>query len=151
MVASDRGTFRKFQKSIEREWIVQALEETHTATVRKRRLPAEQVVWLVLGMALFRDLAIDAVVRSLDLVLFDRDDKPLAPSSVFEARKRLGSAPLPVHARCTSIGLHPPVRFLQHIRPVDLVVQGIEPELRLRLGLRVQLPLQLFEFGRTVW
>ncbi|MEW5928160.1 MAG: transposase domain-containing protein [Gemmatimonadota bacterium] len=31
------------------------LHATGTATPRKRRLPAEQVIWLGLGMALYRD------------------------------------------------------------------------------------------------
>ena len=44
-----------FAKHLPDEWIEQALLATGTATVRKRRLPAEQVVWLVLGMALFRE------------------------------------------------------------------------------------------------
>jgi len=36
--------------------IEEALLATGTATIRKRRLPAEQVVWLLLGMAVLRDL-----------------------------------------------------------------------------------------------
>jgi len=36
-----------------------------TATVRRRRLPADQVVWLVLGMGLLRDDAIERVVRQV--------------------------------------------------------------------------------------
>ena len=41
-----------FRKHLPREWIEEALRATGTATLRRRRLPAEQVVWLVLGMAL---------------------------------------------------------------------------------------------------
>jgi len=92
--AMDRGTFETFQRSIDPDWIEQALTETKKATTRKRRLPADQVVWLVLGMALFRDLAIDAVVKTLDLALFDRHDRPMSGSSVCEARQRLGREPL---------------------------------------------------------
>ena len=47
--------------------ILQALSATGTATIRRRRLPAEQVVWLVLGMALFRHLNIVQVLDQLDL------------------------------------------------------------------------------------
>jgi hypothetical protein len=39
------------------------------ATVRSRRLPAEQVVWLVIGMALFRNRSIQDIVNKLDLAL----------------------------------------------------------------------------------
>lgn len=41
------------RRNVDREWIEQALQATGTATIRRRRLPAEQVVWLVIGMALF--------------------------------------------------------------------------------------------------
>jgi len=40
-----------------------------TATIRRRKLPAEYVVWLVIGMALLRNRSIREVVRHLDLVL----------------------------------------------------------------------------------
>ena len=49
------------RRNIDPEWVVQALEATGTATVRSRRLPAEQVVWLVIGMALFRNRSIHDV------------------------------------------------------------------------------------------
>ena len=35
-----------FRKHLPREWIEEALRATGTATLRRRRLPAEQVVWL---------------------------------------------------------------------------------------------------------
>jgi hypothetical protein len=41
-----------FRHHIDAAWIEQALAATGTATVR--RLPAEEVVWVVLGMALSR-------------------------------------------------------------------------------------------------
>ena len=37
------------------------------------RLPAEQVVWLVIGMALYRNDPIERVVEKLDLVIPDID------------------------------------------------------------------------------
>lgn len=36
-------------------WIEQALQATGKASIRRRRLPAEHVVWLVIGLALFRN------------------------------------------------------------------------------------------------
>lgn len=90
----DRGTFEHFAKSIDPAWIEQALTTTGTATVRRRRLPAEQVLWLVLGMALFRDLSIEEVVRQLDLALPDRAGREVVPSAIAQARSRMGSAPL---------------------------------------------------------
>src|SRR6266545_3442870 len=80
-----------FRSRIDPEWIQKALEATGTASLRRRRLPAEQVIWLVLGMALFRDRSIVEVVQSLDLAL---PGPSLAPSAVAQARARLGEEPL---------------------------------------------------------
>lgn len=49
--------------------IEEALAATGTATIRKRRLPAERTVWLMLGMSVMRDLPIAAVARQLDIAL----------------------------------------------------------------------------------
>jgi Insertion element 4 transposase N-terminal len=54
---ADEGAFDRLRESINPEWIEGALEATGTATIRRRRLPAEQVIWLVLGMAIYRQLA----------------------------------------------------------------------------------------------
>lgn len=51
------------------EWIEEALACTGTASIRKRRLPAEQVVWLVIALALFCRTSMSEVLESLDLVL----------------------------------------------------------------------------------
>src|SRR5438552_1265507 len=69
-------------------------ERRSTATLRRRRLPAEQVIWLVLGMALYRDRPIDELVDKLDLALPDRRDLMVARSAVAQARARLGSEPM---------------------------------------------------------
>src|SRR3954470_22066594 len=80
---------RRFQHHIDPVWIEEALEATGTATVRRRRLPADQVVWLVLGMGLLRDDAIERVVDSLDLALPGRGGL-VAKSAIAQARQRLG-------------------------------------------------------------
>jgi hypothetical protein len=84
------GGLSKFAASIDPEWIEQALSATGTASARKRKFPAEQVVWLVLGMALLADRSISAVLTHLDLTL----GKSLVPSAVAQARGRLGFKPL---------------------------------------------------------
>lgn len=84
----------KFVASLDPEWIEMALAETGTATIRRRRLPAEQVVWLVIGMCLFRDLSMIELVSTLDLALPGRRGERVAPSSVVQARTKLGSEPL---------------------------------------------------------
>lgn len=81
------------RRHLDSEWIDQALLATGTATVRRRRLPALQVVWLVIGMALFRNRAIADLVHSLDLVLPGQSPH-VARSAVPKARARLGAEPL---------------------------------------------------------
>jgi hypothetical protein len=90
----DRGTFARFQASIDPSWVLEALNATGTATLRRRRFPAEQVIWLVLGMALFRDLPIVEVVKELALVLPGSGAGRIAASAVMQARARLGESPL---------------------------------------------------------
>jgi hypothetical protein len=87
--------FGRFQKYIDVQWIEDALAVEGPATLRTRRLPAEQVVWLVIGMGLYRNLPIAEVVRSLELVLPDRDgERTIAPSAIPQARNRIGEAPV---------------------------------------------------------
>ena len=85
--------FADVRRHLDPLWIEQALEATGTATLRKRRLPAEQVVWLVIGMALYRDRPIYELVDRLDLVL-PGCNSTMAPSAVVEARARLGADPM---------------------------------------------------------
>jgi hypothetical protein len=84
----------KFVASLDPEWIDEALQATGTATIRRRRLPAEQVVWLVIGMCLFRDLSMRELVATLDLALPGSRGIRVAPSSIVQARDRLGDEPL---------------------------------------------------------
>jgi len=80
----------KFVASLSPDWITQALTSCDRATARHRKLPAEQVVWLLIGMAMFANWSIMAVVDHLNLVI----GGVAVPSSVTEARYRLGSQPL---------------------------------------------------------
>lgn len=82
-----------FRRHIDVAWIEEALSATGTATMRRRRLPVEEVVWVVLGMALFRDRPIEDVVSKLDLAL-PGGGGTVARSSVSQARARLGSEPM---------------------------------------------------------
>jgi hypothetical protein len=76
-------------------WVDEALVATGTATIRRRRLPAEQTVWLVLGMAVMRDLPIAAVARQLDIALPAADgSRTVASSALSQARTRLGPEPM---------------------------------------------------------
>ncbi|HTL32062.1 MAG TPA: IS4 family transposase [Kofleriaceae bacterium] len=75
--------------------IEEALHSTGTATVRRRRLPADRVVWLVLGMAVLRDWPVAEVARQLELALpGDDGSRTVAPSALVQARSKLGPEPL---------------------------------------------------------
>jgi hypothetical protein len=87
--------FSSLHRHLEPGWLEEALAATGTASVRKRRLPAELVVWTVIGMAMARALPIPEVVEKLDLVIPDSGAKPrVAKSAITKARQRLGEEPL---------------------------------------------------------
>jgi hypothetical protein len=56
-----------FTQNIPIEWVASALDLSSQATIRRRRLPVDQVLWLVLGMALFRDEPVHEVARRLNI------------------------------------------------------------------------------------
>lgn len=78
---------------LEVKWIEEALAETGAASVRTRRLPAEQMVWLVIGMAMMRNRSIVDVVDKMSIAL-PSDEGAVAPSAVVQARQRLGAKPI---------------------------------------------------------
>ena len=67
----DRPSFEKLVEGLDPQWVEDALAASGTATMRRRRLPAEQAVWLVLGMALYRGMSIVEIVEHLQLALPD--------------------------------------------------------------------------------
>ncbi|EEY94559.1 transposase, IS4 family [Acinetobacter johnsonii SH046] len=83
-----------FSELIDLNWIEDCLKRTGKASVRKRKLPAEHAVWLVIGLALFRDQPIWYVVQQLQLVFGTAES--CAPSASVQARQRLGLEPLNV-------------------------------------------------------
>jgi hypothetical protein len=90
------ASFELFAQTLDSGWIERALQATDKASVRRRKLPAEYVVWLVIGMGLLRDRSIQEVVRHLDLVLpgSDRDRQAVSGGAIVQARDRLGPQPL---------------------------------------------------------
>jgi hypothetical protein len=103
MPSADEGAFERLRNSIDPMWVDEALEATGTATIRRRRLPAEQVIWLVLGMALYRHRPIDDLVARLDLALPESGRGSVAKSAIAQARARLGDEPVKwLFERCSS-------------------------------------------------
>lgn len=94
--------FSALSRHLPQDWILAALQATGSASVRRRKLPAEQVVWLVIGLALYRGQSMGEVIDSLDLVMPDARLPHLAKSTVSQARARLGEEPLAWLARATA-------------------------------------------------
>ena len=90
------ASFDRFAAAIDPEWIAAALAQTGTASVRRRKLPAADVVWLVIGMGLFRDRPIAQIVDDLGLVLPGADGarRRVTNGAVVRARDKLGAPPL---------------------------------------------------------
>lgn len=87
--------FPNLTKHLDPVWIEEALHTTGTATIRRRRMPAEQTVWLLLGMAVMRDLPITTVARQLEVALPGADgSRTVASSALTQARARLGAEPM---------------------------------------------------------
>lgn len=87
--------FPNLVRHLDPVWVEEALLNTGTATLRRRRLPADRVVWLVLGMAVLRDMPITEVARQLELALPGVDgSRTVAPSALAQARARLGPDPM---------------------------------------------------------
>lgn len=77
-------------------WIGSSLANSGIATLRKRKLPSEQVIWLLIGMGLYRDRPIVELVDRLDLVLPGPagEKRFIAKSAITPARDRVGAQPL---------------------------------------------------------
>jgi hypothetical protein len=91
------ASFALFAQTLDPRWIVAALQAPGTASVRRRTLPAEYVVWLVIGMGLLRDRSIAEVVRHLNLVLpgvAPPAGQHVTGGAIVQARDRLGDQPL---------------------------------------------------------
>jgi hypothetical protein len=63
-------------------------------SIRHRRLPAEQVLWLVIALALYRHKSIGEVLDDLGLALPDPHAPFVSKSAAAQARQRLGSEPV---------------------------------------------------------
>ena len=61
--------FSSLSEVLSPELIDTCLEEAGVATLRKRRLPLDMVVWAVVGMALFRHIPMGQIVNHLDIML----------------------------------------------------------------------------------
>lgn len=80
---------RSLSDLIPAELIQKALTLTDTVTLRKRKLPLESMIWLVVGMSIFCNRPMTEIVNLMDIT--DRTGTPFtARSSVIQRRKTLG-------------------------------------------------------------
>lgn len=80
---------------IPQEWIEAAATLADKATIRRRRLPSDMVLWLVVGMAFFRSEPIVEVTRRLNICAEGlANEVLLAKSGLSQARQRLGDQPV---------------------------------------------------------
>jgi len=76
------------------EWVEQAVASTEATSIRHRRLPAEQVVWLMVALALYRHKSIGEVLDDLGLAIPTAQTPFVSKSAAAQARQRVGSEPL---------------------------------------------------------
>jgi Transposase DDE domain. len=82
--------WRRLVDRLPSEWIEQALQYSGKASIRRRRLPADQVVWLVIALAVYRHLSIKEILDDLDLALPDLNDRCVTSGGISQAKERLG-------------------------------------------------------------
>lgn len=88
--SSQFHTFEHLSSFLDPTIVDEAFAEAGVATVRKRRLPIEAVMWCVMGMSLFRKESVWNIASRMDIALPGK--KPLiAPSAMVQARQRLGA------------------------------------------------------------
>ncbi|MEF1207020.1 transposase domain-containing protein [Photobacterium damselae] len=63
------GSFDSVINSLDVDWIEQSLFATDKVSIRRRRLAAQQAVWLVILIGLMRNQSIKEVCGSIDLAL----------------------------------------------------------------------------------
>src|SRR5256886_17649844 len=87
------ASFDQFSAAIDPQWIADALAATDTASVRRRKLPAEHGVWLVIGMGLFPDRSIAQALHHLHLVVPapTRARPPVTNPAILPTRDHLGA------------------------------------------------------------
>ncbi len=84
-----------FAEHLPVEWLQHCLSLSTHATVRRRRLPGDMVVWMVVCMAFFRNEPITDIVRRLNLSADgEAGMQLLARSAITQARQRVGAAPV---------------------------------------------------------
>jgi hypothetical protein len=110
-------TYDNILSSIDAKWVEEALFTTQKASIRRRRLPAEQAVWLIIMMGLMRNSSIKEVCGSLDIALQTNPEEMyshVAPSVLTDCRKRLGESPMSYLFNTTCAAWHNSILSKKH-------------------------------------
>ena len=103
--ASKAAQFESLSDLIPNELITTLLGEEGVATLRRRRMPMERLVWAIIGMAIFRNVPMTQLVNQLDILL--PGDRPfVAPSAFLQARQKLGHKSIERLFHETAAGWH---------------------------------------------
>jgi len=82
----------RFRQLIPDDWIEHALRATGMASLCRRRLAAKRLIWLVIGLALFRSEPVWHIVSQLGLALDSKTRVVPVPSATVQRRQRRGEA-----------------------------------------------------------
>lgn len=84
-----------FSAHIPQNWLQLATQHANQVTVRRRKLVSEYVLWLVVGIAFFRNEPLIEIARRMNISLDGQAvDTVLAKSALTQARQKLGSEAL---------------------------------------------------------
>ena len=86
--------WRRLGEHLPYEWVEAALAASDKASIRQRRLPAQQVVWLIIALALYRRKSVKEIVDTLDLALPELASRCITSSATTQARQRVGAEPI---------------------------------------------------------
>ncbi len=87
----DTPDWRQLGEHLPVEWIEEAVQRTEATSIRYRRLPVEQVVWLMVALARYRHQSISKVLDTLGLAVPDAQAPFVSKGAAAQARQRLGS------------------------------------------------------------
>ena len=120
----NQDSYNNVLTAIDTKWIEEALFKTQKASIRRRRLPAEQAVWLIIMMGLMRNHSIKEVCGSLDIALQINPDETyshVAPSVLTDCRKRLGESPMSYLFSTTCASWHETIISKPHSLGLNLL------------------------------
>ncbi|MHA7000683.1 transposase domain-containing protein [Aeromonas schubertii] len=107
--ASQAAQFESLSDLIPPEFITTLLREEGVATLRRRRMPMERLVWAIIGMAMFRHVPMSQLVNQLDILL--PGERPfVAPAPFCKRAKSLATRALSAcFTRLRPVGTSTPI------------------------------------------